>query len=70
MQTYDPTNDPVIQETIGHEVIGNTSIMVVQELYNAREDRHELIRGIAEMIKTMTDDARRELYTQLGVHPL
>ena len=70
MQTYDPANDFVIQEVIGHEVVSETSLVVTDELTKAREDRHEAIRGMVLMIGALTDSARRELYTVLGVHPL
>jgi hypothetical protein len=70
MQTYDPDNDFVIQETIPGEVRLKTPIVVLENLIVAREDRHESIRGMVLMIQALTDSSRRELYTQLGVHPL
>lgn len=70
MQTYDPTNDSVIQEEIGKRMLGDTPITVLEALTDAREDRHETIRAMVLMIGALTDSTRRELYTALGVHPL
>jgi len=70
MQTYEPTNDPVLQEDIGQPVIDETAITVVEALVTAREDRHESIRGMVLMINALTDSSRRDLYVALGVHPL
>lgn len=70
MQTYDPTNDSVIQEEIGQRMLGDTPITVLEALTDAREDRHETIRAMVLMIGALTDSTRRELYTALGVHPL
>lgn len=71
MQTYDPTNDSVIQEDITSGILEEeTPILVMNALIVAREDRHESIRGMVLMIQALTDSSRRELYTQLGVHPL
>lgn len=70
MQTYDPTNDSVIQEELDAGVYANTPVSFLEALTDAREDRHESIRGMVLMIQALTDSSRRELYTQLGVHPL
>ncbi len=70
MQKYEVTNDPVLQEDLGQPALDVTPIEVVSELVAAREDRHEAIRGMVLMIGALTDSARRELYTALGVHPL
>lgn len=71
MQTYDPTNDSVIQEDITSGILEEeTPILVMNALIVAREDRHESIRGMVLMIQALTDSSRRELYVALGVHPL
>lgn len=70
MQTYDPANDPILHEELGADIIDNTGVEVLGVLIDAREDRHESIRGMVLMIQALTDSSRRELYTQLGVHPL
>jgi hypothetical protein len=71
MQTYDPDNDRVLIEDIGSDALYNVApVKVTDGLIAAREDRHESIRGMVLMIQALTDSSRRELYTQLGVHPL
>lgn len=68
IQRYEPTNDPILIDEIGHDTLMNTAVVVNDALTNAREDRHQMLQGLALTINAMSIETRRDLFKLIGAY--
>ncbi len=61
---YIPTNDPILERVVDE----TTPVVIIDALMNAREDRHQMLQGLALTINAMSIETRRELYKLIGAY--